>query len=395
MPTTFARTLRSLQADRLRWAGLEVLLLGLVGAGLAWAILGRVTVYETSRQARLEVKIAAHAVAAPVGGRVVENRLTVGHEVKAGDILVVLDAEAERRALALARARRTALGGRQRALQDEIAAEQAAAQVHQKARPHALAEGQAKVSGAKMRARFTSQQVELLSQLRKGGTVSPLELAKGVADNESAAAEVRSLEFGLVRLEHDLLTEESDRRTRLAKLQREAAELEGDLAVEEANASRLDNEIALRTIRAPLSGQVGEAAEYRPGSVVRAADKVGAIVPPGNVHAVGLFPAAAVGRIHRGQAARLRLHGFAWTQYGTLGATVKDIGTEAKDGLIRVELALDPDQASRIPREHGLPGEVEVEIERVAPALLVLRAAGHLLTARATAEPGGEGAGER
>jgi membrane fusion protein (multidrug efflux system) len=124
--------------------------------------------------------------------------------------------------------------------------------------------------------------------------------------------------------------------------------------------------------------------------VIKAADRVGVIVPPGTPHAVGLFPAAAVGRIHPGQPARLRLEGFAWTQYGTLGATVQALGNEAKDGLVRVELSLDPDLTSRIPREHGLPGTVEVEIERISPAVLVLRAAGHLFTPRAADRERGE-----
>jgi hypothetical protein len=55
--------------------------------------------------------------------------------------------------------------------------------------------------------------------------------------------------------------------------------MEGGLAEEEANAARLENEIALRTIRATVSGQVSEAAEFPAGSVIRFADKFGAIMP--------------------------------------------------------------------------------------------------------------------
>src|SRR5262249_12012498 len=113
--------------------------------------------------------------------------------------------------------------------------------------------------------------------------------------------------------------------------------------------------------------------------VVRPAEKLGAIVPPGSPRAVAWFPASAVGRLHPGQPVRLRLHGFPWTQYGTLTATVASAGNEPSDGRVRVELTLDQQQDAAIPLEHGLTGAAEVEVERVAPLVLGLRAAGQLL----------------
>ena len=47
--------------------------------------------------------------------------------------------------------------------------------------------------------------------------------------------------------------------------------------------------------------------------------------------------------------------------------------SEVRDGQIRVELAFLTDPASPIPFQHGLPGTVEVEVERVSPAALVRR----------------------
>ena len=90
-----------------------------------------------------------------------------------------------------------------------------------------------------------------------------------------------------------------------------------------------------------------------------------------------------------GQSARIRLDGFPWTQFGSLTATVTQVAGEVRDGRVRVELVVHPTSDSRIPMEHGLPGTVEVEIERVSPATLVLRAAGKLVTR--TAERGDAG----
>jgi membrane fusion protein (multidrug efflux system) len=72
-------------------------------------------------------------------------------------------------------------------------------------------------------------------------------------------------------------------------------------------------------------------------------------------------------------------------------ATVTEVGneaSEANDGRIRVELSLDSGAASSIPLGHGLPGSAEVEVERVSPAILVLRAAGQFLGTKRTPETG-------
>ena len=94
-----------------------------------------------------------------------------------------------------------------------------------------------------------------------------------------------------------------------------------------------------------------------------------------------------------GQPARLRLDGFPWAQYGSLAATVTSVATEARDGVIRVELQLPPETPTAIPLQHGLPGTVEVEVERISPATLVLRAVGTRLgvSTRSAAATGPQG----
>jgi hypothetical protein len=94
-----------------------------------------------------------------------------------------------------------------------------------------------------------------------------------------------------------------------------------------------------------------------------------------------------LGRIRPGQP-RLRLEGFPWTQYGSLAATVSRVASEVRNGRVRVELSVGPDRASPIPLQHGLPGNVEVQVERMAPATLVLHTAGKLLAHPVTGGPG-------
>jgi hypothetical protein len=72
----------------------------------------------------------------------------------------------------------------------------------------------------------------------------------------------------------------------------------------------------------------------------------------------------------------LRLDGFPWTEYGSISATVTHVGSEVRDGRIRVELAVNTNSVNRIPMQHGLPGTVHVQVERISPASLVLRVVG-------------------
>jgi membrane fusion protein (multidrug efflux system) len=394
MAATFSRTLRSLEADGPRRRVVDLLVVAVVLAWAAWLVSARVALYEVTDSARLEVEAAAHPVAAPVGGRVIATRLAIGREVQQGEPLVVLDAECQRHLIREKRTRCTALTERLESLRREIQAEREALAGQQAERATAIAAARARVAEAEARARLAGRQLARLELLRARRAVSPEEYQRGQAEAEACRAALRAGELTAARLGQDRDVQLGDRKTRLAKLEREVVELKGDVAVEEAAIRTLEYEVERHIIRAPAAGRIGAvAAELRVGSVVREAETIGSIVPRGEPRAVALFPVAAVGRVRPGQAARLRLDGFPWTQYGVLTARVADVGDEARDGLIRVELSLNHDPASAIPLGHGLPGTAEVEVDHVSPATLVLRAAGQYLVARrpstTTDAPGG------
>jgi membrane fusion protein (multidrug efflux system) len=104
-------------------------------------------------------------------------------------------------------------------------------------------------------------------------------------------------------------------------------------------------------------------------------------VPEGGLALVAQFPPpAAMGRIREGQTALLRLEGFPWMQYGAVPAVVSRVSNETRDGTVRVEFEVKQESKSAIPMQHGLPGTVEVEVERITPIELILRKAGRLVT---------------
>ena len=242
-----------------------------------------------------------------------------------------------------------------------------------------------------MAARAADEEAEVFTRLQARGLPAQIDVLRAKAEAQKRRAAADTLRLAVSRLDSDHRTQESDRKARLEGLRRDVTRLAGDMATAAATVERLAHEIERRRIRAPMAGRLGEVAELHIGSVVREGDRLAAVVPRGDLQVVADFlPPSALGRIRPGQPARLRLEGFPWTQYGSLAATVSRVASEVRNGRIRVELSVDPDRASPIPLQHGLPGTVEVQVERVAPATLVLRAAGKLL-----ARPVAGGQGER
>jgi len=62
-----------------------------------------------------------------------------------------------------------------------------------------------------------------------------------------------------------------------------------------------------------------------------------------------------------------------------LDAAVARVADETSEGGVRVELALTDREGFSAPLEHGLPGQVEVAVERISPAELLVRTAGQWL----------------
>jgi membrane fusion protein (multidrug efflux system) len=190
----------------------------------------------------------------------------------------------------------------------------------------------------------------------------------------------------------DRRLEQSEKEALVAQLEREAAVLEARLSSLEAVLSGLAHELEQHRIRAPATGSLGEVTPLQPGTVIAEGQRLAAVVPPGQLRVVAEFaPPEALGRIQPRQRARLRLEGFPWVQYGTVAARVTRVATEPLNGRIRVELGIDQAFAFPVPLQHGLPGTLEVEVERISPAALVLRAAGKALSRPKpeTTAPGG------
>jgi membrane fusion protein (multidrug efflux system) len=378
MSSHFSRSLHTLESNRSKLSLIALAgVLVLLGLWSAWFFAGNVTVFASTTSARLEVDRENHPVDAEVGGRVTAVRMLVGQRVKAGDVLIEMDALAERLAQDEEQARLAPVASQVALLKEELAAQERALAGDQRAAQAALDQANAESRKTRAAADFAGDEYKKLSQLRDRSLVSELDAARArnlaaERDNEAQASE-----FAVKRLTRELESKEQDRLAQIARLKREITSLEGTRAEARAASDRLGHSIDLRTVRAPISGRIAEANPLTPGSVLALGSHICTIVPDGDLRVVAFFPTVdALGRIANGQAGRVRLDGFPWTQYGTPAAHVTSVAGEPRDGRIRVELSLDPDARSVIPLQHGLPAQVDIAVERTSPASLMLRSVG-------------------
>jgi membrane fusion protein (multidrug efflux system) len=344
-----------------------------------WCIRARVPVYEASDQARLEVLRATHPVDAPAAGRVIAVHLVLDATVNAGDVLVELDATQERQRLAEARAKRAGIAPQIDATRKQAAAEGVALGAFRGQLGSTLQEAEQHLQEGEILAREGGIEADRAKRLFAEKLVSESEVVRTQAEYERREASVLALKATVERLRRESATGAGDREAKVASLQRDVAHLDADLGALEATIDSLVEDIERRTIRAPASGRLGEIGTARVGSVLAQGERIATVVAGGDLRVVASFaPSAALGRVHAGQRARIRLDGFPWTEYGALEASVSQVATELRDGHARVELVVEPNANTRIPLQHGLPGVAEITVEEVSPATLVLRAVGRL-----------------
>ena len=392
MPSQFSRTTRSLANDTARYA----LVTWLVAAALligwsSWFFFGSVNVYEVSRKARLEVQQAAHSVEAATQGRIVATTLVIGQLVQAGDVLVELDAGTERLRLQEEQARLKSIPPRIESLRREMTLREQGLLEDQRSALAATDVARSRSREALAGADFARDNARRLKEESSFGGAAQVDALRALSESQKMAASSDALTADIRRLESDAQTRAHQAQAQIQSLKSAVVALEGDMATVQATSARLALDIEKHLVRAPVSGRIGDAPPLRVGANVGQAQKLAIVVPAGDLMVVAEFAPAAVGRIQIGQPARLRLDGFPWAQYGSIDARVIRVGSEIRDSQVRVEFAVLASSPPNKLLQHGLPGSIEVTVDHAPPALMVLRAAGQMLStapqAQATLPP--------
>lgn len=388
MANAFSRTDRSLANDTSRrsltvWA----LVLAMLAIWLGWALLTRVTVYEVSTTARLEVEHAAHSAAALLPGRILSTSVQLGKRVHAGEVLAELDAHSEQLRLAEEQTRLLALPPQIAALRRQLADQENAAARAGSAAASAVDQARARSQEAQAAASFAVDNAQRLQQLSSSGRIAEVDAMRARTEALKARSAADALAFEVDRLSATRLGGTAEKRATLESLRRELAALSGQQELAAATIARLQQDIEKHLIRAPVTGTIGEAPPLEAGAFVDEGGLIASVVPTGQMKVMAEFePARVLGRVTPGQLAHMRLDAFPWAQFGTLTLEVERVASEVRNGRVRVQLAPHGNNDARL-LQHGLPGSVEVAIERTSPALLALRAAGQMVTRPAQAQP--------
>lgn len=383
MKESFATVQQTLRADKGLFSTISAALAILfLCAWAGWATFARLGRYEVSDSARLEVDVAAYPVQANASGRLATSYLRMGAEVKEGDILLEFDSERERLALQEEKTHLATLAPQLAAIRAELAAQKDGRADERAVLRVSQPGAQAQLEQALAEASLADQEWRRAERLRAEKLISEADAARAKTAAASKRAAAENLQAMAQRLEPELKIRDRDRQIKLEETQLNATKIEAEMATVAATIRKLEYELEKRQLRAAVSGRLAECAPLRPGSHVNEGDRIGVILPSGKLQVVAQFqPPAAFGRIRPGQPAILRLQGFPWAQYGTVQTRVLRVADEIRDGKVRVELAMDQQLPVRIPAQHGLPGSVEVEIERISPAILILRSAGEMVGA--------------
>lgn len=347
-----------------------------LGGWCVWLTCARVGLHAKTDRARIEARQVS-AVEAAQSGKVVSVQLVLGRNVEKGDILVRLETGVVDARLEEARARLQALASRAESRRVELSAETELRRRRKRAADTAVGVSVAQLDDAQSRASVSKEDAERAERLTSAGSLSDVEARRAKA--EAAQSVAKRNAAGMEVLQHQFRgdADEAEVDVRIARLRTEIVDITSQEQALSAGVDALVRERESHDIRAPSSGRIAELAVVQVGAFLRAGDRVATIVGDSELYAVALFePASALGRLRPGQRARLRLDGFPWARFGSFGAIVTSVASEVRDESIRVELMLVPDASGLVTFQHGLPGQIEVEVEQIAPWDLLLRLAG-------------------
>jgi membrane fusion protein (multidrug efflux system) len=376
----FDRTIRQLSKGR---SGLPtgVVLLGATVALVIWSVAAEVPLYSTSLEARVVAFGDSVAIESPIQGRIADVRVAVGDQVEAGEELVVLDGIALESRRAHVEQEIAFLRSLVTDIQAEIDSVEAIAATTRDASQASIKEAQAerrRERSERAQAHRDSRRAALLAE---EGLVATAEAERArrlaLASGAELDAQTQRVTQAGLRARSSAL----ELTARLSRLRRELHESQAEASRSAMLLSELEHTLELHTIRAAASGHIGELPPLAPGRVIAAGTRLGSLVPRQALRVESTFaPEEGFGWIRSGQSARVRLRGFPSTQYGSLEARVTAVSGEVREGRLRVALELIRPGDFPLDLQHGLPAQAEVEVDRVSPLDLVLRAAGTLLS---------------
>ncbi len=372
MPLPFTRSLRSLNADRPRGWLLWIFVCAILGfVWSIWFFLAPLTVRLASQSARVESLAAP--VQSPLDGKVARVLFGLGQPVQADEVLIELDAQEVWLKLEEEEARRDAAERRLRSAEARLDDEHAGLLAEAEAERQAERALRSRLEVAEVAAKEAEETLQSATRLATSGGISPAQIrAEGLAlESKTAAAAAARQELAALQDQHRANSAARDARRR--SLTDEITSLQEMFSTSETRVAALEEQVERHRIRAPVEGKVSSVRQLTIGQQVVGGELLATVVPDEGLQVVAWLPIVAAGRVQEGQSARMYLDGFSWIRFGSVPLRVRSVAAEPGPEGLRVELELGE---SPLPLGHGLPGRVEIAVEKSTPLGLVLDVVG-------------------
>jgi len=385
MAYPFERTLRSLNGYQ---SSTRVLLVvaGVLGIGgfVSWAVAARVPVMKVSSQGRIEPHNAVYRLEPQGAGRVVHSNLNLDEVVKQGDLLIEFDTRTERLELEQSKATMAAAEQELAVIRQQVDNKKEELAASNRVDEVAVLEAEEREGELVPRRRLAEQRAQLAAS-SPTGSVSEIEKLERRTDVDAVDHASKAQSLAIIRIRREQAVRRQTLTASLLGLRREELRVEGQLRELRVTINRLEYQIEKKHYKAPASGRLVDVVELGTGAFIAEGQRLGTILATdADVRVRARFPKETVGMIQPGQIAQLKLDGYPWTIYGTVPARVTRVGTEpgiaatpeAIPGTVRVELDIETPADPRIQLKHGLTATVEIEVARVSPIALLMRAIG-------------------
>lgn len=290
--------------------------------------------------------------------------LRLGDSVLSGDVLVEFDTEPLRLELARSQQRVAALVQEVESVDREITSTGETLRGELDSFDRAFDALQARMEETKAELEYAVEAESLYRKMRSERQIDALKYSRAHTELAQIRLRLQAQQAESSELLANRRLAVSRNETAQAQLMRHRARLAGDIAEMQPEQRKIELRIEELTVRAPFAGRVGAMARVAVGQTTQPGDWLMTLVPTREYEFQATFAASeAAGRMRVDQPASIRFYALPWTEYGTLQATVLRVGSEERNGTVRVDFSLDTESPLAAQLNHGLKGQAIVQVD--------------------------------
>lgn len=299
--------------------------------------------------------------------------LQLGDAVEVGDVLLEFDSELLQLELRQSQQRVAALENEIESIDREVVSIAETLEGELEGYDMAAEALAARIEETRAELEYAIEAESLYRKMRSERQIDALKYSRARTEVTQVQLELQAKEAESNELVINRRLASSRYNTTRAQLMRDRARLAGDVAELQPEQSRIQHRIEELTLRAPFAGRVGALARVSVGQSLQPGAWLMTLVPSREYEFHATFPAReAAGRLRVEQPAQVRFYALPWTEFGTLDATVLRVGTEERNGTVRVDFTVDTASPLAAQLNHGLKGEAVVQIDEATLAQRML-----------------------